>query len=116
MNNPYSQSIMDNRKECPYCGEDIAASAKKCRFCGEWFEGENALQVPETVETEIVRTPQTCDPQYLDNLNRTGELPSVVNINGVPQYPSVMPNQQYPAQPYQAPTLLPATRHFSSLS
>ena len=27
-----------DRKNCPYCGEEIAASAKKCRFCGEWLE------------------------------------------------------------------------------
>lgn len=25
------------RKKCPCCGEEIAATAKKCRFCGEWL-------------------------------------------------------------------------------
>jgi len=27
-----------DHKNCPYCGEEIAATAKKCRFCGEWLE------------------------------------------------------------------------------
>lgn len=28
---------MNDRKKCPYCGEEIMADAKKCRFCGEWL-------------------------------------------------------------------------------
>lgn len=28
---------MENKKNCPYCGEEIMADAKKCRHCGEWL-------------------------------------------------------------------------------
>ena len=27
-----------DRKTCPYCGEEIAATARKCKHCGEWLE------------------------------------------------------------------------------
>ena len=27
-------------RQCPYCSEDILATAKKCKHCGEWLEGK----------------------------------------------------------------------------
>jgi hypothetical protein len=33
---------MEETKRCPYCGEEILATAKKCRYCGEWLDKEPA--------------------------------------------------------------------------
>jgi uncharacterized membrane protein YhaH (DUF805 family) len=47
--------MMEETKRCPYCGEEIKASAKKCRFCGEWLDEE-----PE--EKEMVACPICGEP------------------------------------------------------
>lgn len=33
-----TNNMEQETKKCPYCGEEIMATAKKCKHCGEWFE------------------------------------------------------------------------------
>lgn len=35
------ESNNNKTKHCPYCGEEIMASAKKCRYCGEWLDKDS---------------------------------------------------------------------------
>ena len=35
--------MADERIKCPFCGEQISASAVKCRFCKEWIREPNQL-------------------------------------------------------------------------
>lgn len=46
---------MNDKKKCPYCGEEIMADAKKCRFCGEWLDGA-APQIHHEAKTNVEGT------------------------------------------------------------
>ena len=37
---------MEEKKLCPYCGEEILAVAKKCKHCGEWLDKQNVTSKP----------------------------------------------------------------------
>jgi predicted ATP-dependent serine protease len=41
-----------NLKTCPYCGEEIMATAKKCKHCGEWLEEEPLKESTDVAEIE----------------------------------------------------------------
>ncbi len=43
-----------NKKQCPFCGEEIQAAAKKCRHCGEWLQDQISDAANQTArETHI---------------------------------------------------------------
>ena len=82
-----------DRKNCPYCGEEIVATAKKCRFCGEWLEIEEAVLMPETTDAAQIQEYAAPAADIAVNGYTEGPLPATINVNGVAQ-------QQYPQQPY----------------
>lgn len=47
-----------SRIKCPYCGEEIAATAKKCRFCNEWLPASGTAG-----QTQQPVTPQAAPQQ-----------------------------------------------------
>jgi len=44
-------------KKCPYCGEEILATAKKCKHCGEWLDKESTAPVTNMVESSLLEDP-----------------------------------------------------------
>ena len=52
-------------KKCPFCGEEILATAKKCKHCGEWLDidakpTKEQITVCPFCAEEIDAKSQTC--------------------------------------------------------
>lgn len=48
------------KKNCPYCGEEILAVARKCKHCGEWLEEDD----DDEEEVEIEEEEECDDTEY----------------------------------------------------
>lgn len=46
------------KKNCPYCGEEIMATAKKCKHCGEWL----TEQAPVHLDPQPAQPAQPAQP------------------------------------------------------
>lgn len=66
---------MNSTKRCPYCGEEILATAKKCKHCGEWLIKDVAISQPNP-NTE----PVTPDPVYEEDVDSDEMDPEVKNM------------------------------------
>lgn len=74
--------MTENRKKCPFCGEEIALAAKKCRFCGEWLDAEKAVLTAEPVDSDIMKNASVPENSDLTVRSTDGSVPANINVNG----------------------------------
>ncbi len=52
--------MADEKKICPFCGEEILLAAKKCKHCGEWLDKQKGES------TQIIQSP-ACEDDISNN-------------------------------------------------
>ena len=90
------------RKKCPYCGEEIAATAKKCRFCGEWLEKPQQPVQRPAQPRPVAPQPAQPVPQPQQPIQQPAPAPQPQPVQQ-PVQPAPAPQQpiQQPVQPQQ---------------
>ena len=84
---------MNNSMPCPFCAEDIAASAKTCIYCGESLNKDRLKNCPycaEFISRDIRDICPFCDSPLIENaapVDMTGTRP--VNVLAKIRYPLV---------------------------
>ena len=46
--------MLEDVKNCPYCGEEILAVAKKCKHCGEWLNVNASADLNSVIEKPVM--------------------------------------------------------------
>ena len=70
-------------KKCPYCGEEIMATAIKCKHCGEWLSNEedeeDGQMIPCPICGELITNGVNVCPYCNESLNLHVDMESIEN-------------------------------------
>lgn len=73
---------MNEKKICPYCGEEILAVAKKCRHCGEWLDNQEEITPSVAPQHSVSQKKSAKFLLFMAALLAIAVLIFLVNYNG----------------------------------